>query len=52
MRIKWFGAISLMISVSAFSSTQITSQIHEIDLGNHLGDEVLVFLKSGDVARM
>jgi len=49
---KWLPAIFLMFSVSAISATQITSQIHEIDFGNHLGDEVLVFLKSGDVARM
>lgn len=52
MRIKWLTALCLMFSASAFSTTQITTQIHEIDVGTRLGDEVLIFLKSGDVARM
>lgn len=52
MRIKWFPALLALFTVTAYSSTKITSQIHEIDVGTRLGDEVLVFLKSGDVARM
>lgn len=52
MRTRWFPALFVLFSVTAFSSTKITTQIHEIDVGTRLGDEVLVFLKSGDVARM
>lgn len=52
MRNKWLPTLFMLFSVSAFSTTHITSQIHEIDVGTRIGDEVLVFLKSGDVARL
>ena len=42
----------LFLTVPVFSATQITSQIHEIDIGFRPGDDVLVLLKSGDVARL
>lgn len=42
----------LFLTVPAFAATQITSQIHEIDIGTRPGDDVLVLLKSGDVARL
>lgn len=41
-----------LVTLPAFAATKITTQIHDVDLGTKLGDEVLVFLKSGDVARL
>lgn len=52
MRMRWYPLIFLLFSVAGFSKTRITTQIHEIDVGSNLGDEVLIFLKTGDVARM
>lgn len=50
-----FGPIlvfSFLFALPAIASRQITTQIHEVDVGTRVGDEVLVFLKSGDVARL
>lgn len=44
--------IFFLVTLPAFAATKITTQIHDVDLGTKLGDEVLVFLKSGDVARL
>ncbi|HXH76609.1 MAG TPA: protein-glutamine glutaminase family protein [Bacteriovoracaceae bacterium] len=41
----------VFVSLPVFANTQITSQIHDIDYGN-MGDEILVFLKSGHVVKM
>lgn len=42
----------LSFSLPLIADTSITSQIHDVDYGYKSGDEVLVFLKSGDVARI
>lgn len=42
----------LMLAFDALAGTKITTQIHEIDHGTKRGDEILIFLKSGDVARI
>lgn len=44
--------ILFLVTLPAFAATKITTQIHDVDLGTKFGDEVLVFLKSGDVARL
>ncbi|HXH75624.1 MAG TPA: protein-glutamine glutaminase family protein [Bacteriovoracaceae bacterium] len=52
---KFFGlsVLSILFSLNAFSSSRIlTTQIREVDVGSKMGDEVLVFLTSGDVARL
>lgn len=52
MRLGAITILSFLIALPAIASRQITTQIHEVDLGTQMGDEVLVFLKSGDVARL
>ncbi len=52
MRLKCFLILTFLFALPALASHQITTQIHEIDLGTQIGDEVLVFLKSGDVAKL
>lgn len=52
MRLGFIPVIFYFIALPIFASTKITSQIHEVDVGSRVGDEVLVFLKSGDVARL
>jgi hypothetical protein len=42
----------LSFSLPLLADTSITSQIHDVDYGHKSGDEILVFLKSGDVARI
>lgn len=49
---RLFYLLFLITSFPLLANTKITSEIHEIDFGNVPGDEVLVFLKSGDVARI
>jgi hypothetical protein len=41
-----------LLTTPLFAETKITTQIHEIDVGTRIGDEVLILLKSGDVARL
>lgn len=41
-----------LLTTPLFAATKITTQIHEIDVGTRLGDEILILLKSGDVARL
>lgn len=52
MRLYAIFIYSFLIALPAIASRQITTQIHEVDLGTKIDDEVLVFLKSGDVARL
>ncbi len=35
-----------------WANTQLTTQIHDIDHGDHIADEALVFLTSGQVAKL
>jgi Glutaminase len=42
----------LFSSMSALAQNRITTAVNEIDFGNSPADEILVFLKSGDVARL
>lgn len=44
--------VLLSFSLPLLADTTITSQIHDVDYGYKSDDEVLVFLKSGDVARI
>ena len=43
--------LSIFISVTSYASSQVESQIHDIDYGKP-GEETLVFLKSGQVVRL
>lgn len=52
MWIRFFLPFFILLSQQAFSLTRITSQVHDIDIGSKVGDEILVFLKSGDVVRL
>ncbi|MFP5386550.1 MAG: protein-glutamine glutaminase family protein [Bacteriovoracia bacterium] len=47
-----FGLLSLFLSLPLFAASEFTTQIHDIDYGQKEGDEVLVFLKSGHVAKL
>lgn len=47
-----FGLSFLFLSLPLLASTEITTQIHDIDYGHKPGDEVLVLLTSGHVAKL
>lgn len=47
-----FGLLLLSFSFTLTASTTFTTQIHDIDYGNGAGEETLVFLTSGHVAKM
>jgi hypothetical protein len=46
-----FGLLILLISFPLWSATHVT-KIYDIDYGQKLGDEILVFLTSGHVAKV
>lgn len=46
------GFFLLCLSFPLYASVQLTTQIHDVDFGHHQGDEILVFLKSGHVAKI
>lgn len=46
------GFFFLCLSFPLMAANQITTQIHDVDFGHHQGDEILVFLKSGHVAKI
>jgi hypothetical protein len=52
MRSRRFLILFLLVACPAFAARQITTQIHDVDMGTNIADEILVFLKSGDVARL
>lgn len=52
MRLSWLLVFVLFIPKLALAFTEITTQIHEVDIGTQPGDDVLVLLKTGDVARL
>lgn len=47
-----FGLLPLFLSLPALAATEITTKIQDIDYGLKPGDEVLVFLSSGQVAKL
>jgi hypothetical protein len=47
-----FGLLFCFFVSPVFAGREITTQIHDIDYGDGKNDEVLVFLKSGHVAKL
>lgn len=47
-----FGLLTFLLSYPLWSSTEITTQIYDIDYGTETGDEVLLLLTSGHVAKI
>ena len=47
-----FGLLPLFLSLPLLAATELTTRIHDIDYGQKPGDEVLVFLSSGHVAKL
>lgn len=47
-----FGLLACFLSLSAFAETKLTTQIYDIDYGTKNGDDILVLLTSGDVAKL
>lgn len=53
MRSRRLLILVLLFALPALAgSRKITTQIHDVDMGSKAGDEILVFLTSGDVARL
>jgi hypothetical protein len=48
----FFGLMWFCLSFSLFASTQLITQIHDVDYGEKMGDEILILLKSGHVAKL
>jgi hypothetical protein len=48
---RLFSLLLLLLSFSVQART-ITTQIHDLDFGNQPGDEILLFLSSGDVVKL
>src|SRR5690606_32335928 len=46
------GLILLCFSFSALADRQLTTQIYDVDYGREPGDEILVFLANGHVAKL
>lgn len=46
------GLLVFVLTLQAHANSQIVTKIHDVDFGNHQGDEILVFLKSGHVAKI
>ena len=47
-----FGLLVLLFSFPLLAKIQMTTQIQEIDFGQHIGDEILVLLKNGRVGKL
>lgn len=47
-----FGLLFSILSLPLFAATEVTTGIYDIDYGQKDGDEVLVFLNSGQVAKL
>lgn len=47
-----FGLLMCFLSLSAIAETKLTTKIYDIDYGTKDGDDVLVFLTSGHVAKL
>ena len=47
-----FGLMFCLLSLPLFAATELTTKIHDIDYGTKPGDDVLVFLTSGHVAKL
>lgn len=46
------GVCAAMITLPMWANTQLTTQIHDIDHGDHITEEALVFLTSGQVVKL
>jgi hypothetical protein len=46
------GLFFLCLSLPLFADVTMTTQIHDVDYGTQMGDEVLVFLTSGHVVKV
>lgn len=46
------GLLALVLSFPVLAVSRITTQVHDIDYGRHAGEEILVLLKSGHVAKI
>jgi hypothetical protein len=49
---RFFGLLLFCLSVPALAKIELKTQIHDVDYGQQMGDEVLVLLKSGHVAKL
>lgn len=49
---RFFGLMFCLLSLPLFAATELTTKIHDIDYGFKPGDDVLVFLSSGHVAKL
>jgi hypothetical protein len=47
-----FGLLPLFLSMPLLAATEFTTKINDIDYGQKAGDEVLVFLENGKVAKL
>lgn len=47
-----FGLLPLFLSLPLIAATEFTTKINDIDYGQKAGDEVLVFLDNGKVAKL
>lgn len=47
-----FGLLFFFLALPLWGETQLTTQLHEVDYGNEPGDEILVLLTSGHVAKV
>ncbi len=49
---RFFGLMFCLLSLPLIAATELTTKIHDIDYGFKPGDDVLVFLSSGHVAKL
>ncbi|MGE3610145.1 MAG: protein-glutamine glutaminase family protein [Bacteriovoracaceae bacterium] len=49
---RFLGPLFLLFSFQLLADSEIKSQVHEIDYGDQLGDEIYILLKSGHVAKL
>jgi hypothetical protein len=47
-----FGLLLMFLSLPLMASTKLTTQIYDVDYGRNPGDEILVLLTSGHVAKL
>jgi hypothetical protein len=49
---RGFGLLFCLLSLPILATTEMTTQIYDVDYGNKQHDEVLVFLSNGHVAKL
>lgn len=47
-----FLAIFVLFSSFSWSQSEVTTQIHDVDMGSTIGDQALIFLSSGQVVKV